>query len=227
MHNVYFKNKSTHDFNLVTKSIGRRKRAQEKVERESIPYRNGDLVTHTGFYENYIRQMEFSSVEPLELKDIYEWLDGYGKMRTDLDKNGFFLASVDNLIENDSDGPVIDTLTIDFNVEPFFYLNSGDDLLTFTSKPTLLNVGTVESEPLITIYGSGNIRLNVNSQFVDLKNVSGSITMDTKNKVCYRDTLNMGRNMVGEFIIFNKGKNTINWTGNVTKIEILPRWCER
>ncbi|QDY17535.1 phage tail protein [Clostridium botulinum] len=30
--------------------------------------------------------------------------------------------------------------------------------------------------------------------------------------------------MYGEFPIFQVGENKISWTGNVSKIEITPRW---
>lgn len=227
MHNVYFKDKSTHDFKLVTKEIGRRKKAKEQVERFPVPYRNGDLIIHSNRYESYNRQMEFTSLEPLEIASILEWLDGYGKLKTDMDEGGFFLASVIDEVEQFSNGPMLNDLKVDFSVDPFFYLDSGDYMIPITAPTTLLNLGTIESEPLITIYGSGDVRLNVNSQFVSLQGIEQSLTMDTRNKVCYRDTLNMGKKMTGEYIRMDKGKNSISWTGNVTKIEILPRWCER
>lgn len=227
LHNVHFKDKSTDDFKLVTKSIGRRKKSKEQIERFPVPFRNGDLIIHSRRYESYEREMEFTSMEPLELSSIYEWLDGYGKLRTDMDEGGFFLASVVDEVDRYPNGPVLNDLKVKFSVDPFFYLDSGDYLITISEPTTLINLGTMESEPLITIYGSGDVRLNVNSQFIDLQGIEQSLTMDSKNKVCYRDTLNMGKKMTGEYIRMDKGSNTISWTGNVTKIEIKPRWCEQ
>lgn len=227
MHNVYFKGKSTDEFGLITKDIGRRNKSKEQIERIPIPYRSGDLVIHSGSYESYSRQMVFTVMDNHLLPEIFEWLDGYGELRTDIDEGGFFLASVDEEVEQSPNGPALNDLSISFLVEPFFYLNSGKRVIELKTPKTLLNAGTTESDPIITIYGSGDIKLNVNSQFVSLKGVENSITMDSKNKMCYRDTLNMGKKMIGKYIRFNKGTNAISWTGNVTKVEIIPRWCER
>lgn len=227
VYDVFFKSKSTHDFELVTKDIGRRKKAEEKIERTPIPMRSGDLVIHTGEYESYERQMTFTSLKDHELSDIYEWLDGYGKLRTAQDEGGFFYASVSGDIERTSNGPFMNDLTVDFLVEPFFYLDGGERVFNLTETTTLVNLGSLRSEPLIKVYGSGDITLGVNSQIIKLKDVEESITMDAKKVMCYRENLNMGKKMSGKYIKFDKGKNNISWTGNVTKVEVIPRWCDK
>ena len=121
----------------------------------------------------------------------------------------------------------IDTFSVEFSVEPFFYLDSGEIMITGTTAFSLINPGNIYSQPLITVYGSGDITLNINSQFVQLTGVETSITMDSKLALCYRDTLNMGAKMTGEYILMDTGTNNIEWTGSVTKIEITPRWREK
>ena len=227
MYNIYFNNKSTTDFYLITKDIGRRKRANEQIDQYPVPYRNGDLIIHSNKYNSYTRPMLFTATEPLALPAIYEWLDGSGELRTDLDKGGFFLTSVIGEIDQQPDGPILNELAVEFLVEPFFYLDSGTQKVELTGTTTLINRGTIESEPLITIYGSGDVDFNVNSQIVTVLGIVESITMDTKNLVCYRGNENEGRKMNGEYIRLDKGANAISWTGNITKIEIVPRWCER
>lgn len=227
MYDVEFKGQSTRDYKLFTKDIGRRKKSEEIIEIDDIPLRSGSLVTHTGKYKSYTRQMRFVSEDPNELPHIYNWLDGYGKLKTEHDEGGFFLASVVGGVDRKPDGPFLNELTIEFFVEPFFYLDNGDELHTFSEPFTFYNLGAIESEPFIKIYGNGEIVLNVNSQFVRLKNVVESITMDTKRKICFRDTLNEGRKMQGEYITFKKGENNVTWTGEVSKIEVIPRWCDK
>lgn len=227
IYDVYFKDKSTHDFDLFTKDIGRRQKAEEKIERIPVPLSSGDLVVHTGEYESYIRQMVFTSKNPHELSEIYEWLDGYGVLKTDQDEGGFFFASVIGEVVQNPNGPDMNDLIVDFLVEPFFYLNSGSRTFELVKETTLINMGSLESRPLIKIYGNGDIKLEVNSQAIQLNGVEESITMDSKLKMCYRDTLNMGRKMIGKYIKFEKGSNTIRWTGNVDKIEVIPRWCDK
>lgn len=227
MLDVYFKGKTSDEFDLVVNDIGRRKKAEEKVERTPIPMSSGDLVTHTGEYESYERQMIFVSRDNQQLSDIYEWLDGYGILRTGHDEGGFFYASVIGGVDRTPIGPLLNELIVTFLVEPFFYLDSGATTFELTEPSTLHNLGSLESQPFVKVYGDGDIQLEVNSQVVQLKDVQESITMDTKLKMCYRDTLNMGRKMIGQYIEFEKGSNVIRWSGNVDKVEIIPRWCDK
>jgi phage-related protein len=40
------------------------------------------------------------------------------------------------------------------------------------------------------------------------------------------DTLQNNKMLVGAFPKLAAGDNNISWAGNVTKIEIVPRWCK-
>ena len=55
-----------------------------------------------------------------------------------------------------------------------------------TSGDTITNPGSVYSEPLITVYGSGNITLMVGTTIVELTNVSSSIVLDCALKEAYK-----------------------------------------
>lgn len=224
MHNVYFKDKSTHDFPLVTKEIGRRQRSEEQVDVINVPYRNGPLIIHTGKYRGYERSMVFTLMDDDYLSDILAWLNGRGKLHTDLEPLGYCRASILSEIAVEPLSPTLNTLSFTFTVDPFFYLYDGDVVQTLTEASALFNPGTHYSEPLITVYGSGDIILNVNSDFVMLEDITDEVTMDTELKQCYRDTQNMGKQMTGKYLTLREGMNNISWEGNVTKIEITPRW---
>lgn len=227
MYNVFFKDKSTHDFPLKVTDVGRRQKAAEQIEQFEVPYRNGSLTIRSDRYESYSRKMEMVCTDKDAIGGINEWLDGHGILRTDLDRGGFFVADVVSGLEYENYLRDIDTFGVEFLIEPFFYLDSGEIMITSTAASSLVNPGNIYSQPLITVYGSGDITLNINSQFVQLTGVESSITMDSKLTSCYRDTLNMGAKMTGEYILMDKGTNNIEWTGSVTKIEITPRWREK
>lgn len=226
MHNVWFKDKSTHDFPLITEDIGRRQRAEEEVDVIDIPHRNGPLIVHTGFYKGYERAMTFTLTDYDYLREVTAWLKGRGKLRTDLDPFGYFRASVHSEISTQRSSPTLNTVSFSFSVEPFFYLDEGDEMLTLTEPADLKNIGSHYSDPLITVYGSGDIMLNVNSGFVLLTDIVDEVTMDSELKVCYRDTQNMGRHMTGKYLTLREGMNSVSWEGNVNRVEITPRWRE-
>ena len=227
MHSITFNGHSCSDFGLVTVDAGRRQRAEEQIDEFEIPYRNGDLIIHSGKYKPYLREMEFAVMDKTKINLINAGLVGRGILTTSLDQGGFFIASVISGLSYQQFLNNIDTFKVGFKVNPFFYLDSGKTIVNITSTPkTLVNLGTKYSEPLIKITGSGDITLTINTQVVVFTGVIGYISIDTELMACYKDTLNTGDKMTGLFPVLVTGINTISYTGTVTKIEITPRWRE-
>ena len=86
------------------------------------------------------------------------------------------------------------------------------------------NPGTVAAEPVITVYGSGEITLMVDQTIVELDGVDGSITIDSTLQEAYTGTTLHNESMSGDFPLLKPGANGVSWTGNVTKIVIKPNW---
>ncbi|CAI3193080.1 phage tail domain-containing protein [Clostridium neonatale] len=115
--------------------------------------------------------------------------------------------------------------TVTFTCVGLKYLSSGLKPLVLTSSGIELNnFGTYESKPILKIYGSGNVAVNINGNSFTVKNISSYVVIDSELKECYKDSTNMGKNMTGDYPILSIGKNTISWIGNITKIELTPRW---
>ena len=69
---------------------------------------------------------------------------------------------------------------VNFRCKPFWYqANVPVETLT-ASTSTINNPGSVYSEPVITVYGTGDITLMVGTVIVELEGVSGSITLDSE-----------------------------------------------
>lgn len=149
--------------------------------------------------------------------------------------NKYLIYSLDNFVAYRVKKIVIDNttttsrtvrhFTVTFTCTGLKYLTTGLNTLELTSSGTELNnFGNYESKPLLKIYGSGNITININRNSFNIKNVSSYVIVDSELKECYKDSTNMGKNMTGDYPIFLIGKNTVSWTGTVTKIELMPRW---
>ena len=85
------------------------------------------------------------------------------------------------------------------------------------------------SKPLIYIEGSGNIVIQNNDEdWLIINNIEGYITIDSELMNVYKDDTNQFNKMNGElsplFPILKSGNNAITWNGNITKLEIEPRW---
>lgn len=217
--------------NIITVKQGRKQRPSEQVDVYQIPYRNEDLVIHSGRYMPYIQEFEFALQNPALISQINSWLSGKGKLYLENDyeqfnRDGFYIASVIDgwTYDHDIQGDDVYVFTVKFKVDPFFYHNSGETKKTFITQPIkLYNSGTIYSEPYIRINGSGNITLTINSQLITLTDIVDYIEIDSALMVAYKDTLNEGRKMSGEFPVLDVGLNNISWTGNVTSVEIKTR----
>jgi Phage-related protein len=221
-----FKNVLSTGYGLIITDLGRRSRAEEQIDIYEIPYRNDDLIIHSNKYKPYLREVVCAVKDQYKMPEINQWLSDRGELRTSIDSGGYFIASVVTGLPYKQMMNGVDSFQVGFKVNPFFYLDSGTATIQVTQGTPINNIGTIYSEPYIKITGNGNITLTINSTVVTLTGITDYIELDSELKIAYKGTLNQGDKMVGDFPILNVGNNYFAWTGNVTKVEIIPRWRE-
>lgn len=96
--------------------------------------------------------------------------------------------------------------------------------IILTEPTDILNTGTFEGEPIITVYGQGNITLTFNNSNIILNNIERKITINSEILNAYDGNLSLNNKMSGDFPVFKLGENNLSWTGSVTKLEITPNW---
>ena len=111
---------------------------------------------------------------------------------------------------------------VDFTLDPFEYTE--DVNLKLTSPGVIYNPGTIESDPKFWIVGNGTFRITINDVSFQIKDVNGSVVIDSEILEAYTDTISMNHKMVGKFPILGVGENTIEWSGAIQFMEIRPRW---
>ena len=94
---------------------------------------------------------------------------------------------------------------------------------------SLTNRGNVLSRPTVTVYGSGNVELAINSVTVLSFSIDdGYITIDAEEMNAYHGDTLMNRRVTGDYadLALKVGENVISWNGDVTgiKIEDFSRW---
>ncbi|MDT2909146.1 phage tail protein [Lactococcus lactis] len=122
--------------------------------------------------------------------------------------------------------------TFDVSFAPFKYRVGGERAIEFNKPQQLYNPERYESYPLIKIYGQGNISIFINNRETKVINVENTIIIDSNEDVMevYKENngelINLHDNFVGSqnFPYLDSGMNQISWNGNVSKIEIEPRW---
>ena len=221
-----FKGIDSREMGVIVTAMPETVRAERRIESITVAGRNGSLHTDEGVYESYDRTMECALIKRAKLDEITAWLVGSGGMTfsTELDK--VYRVTIANKISIAQMMRVFQKFQVVMDTQPFKYsVNAAGDVLELTAPTTIRNSGTVYSEPIITVYGSGDITLTVNGADFPLYGVQESITIDSEMMEVFKGNTNQNGKYGGaDFPRFEVGKNEISWTGNVSKIKIQPRW---
>lgn len=201
-------------------------RAAKRLESITVPGRDGSLHETDGAYDNYTKTIECAIKDRKKLDDIAAWLTGSGEIIFSSEPDKVYRVTISNTISIAQMMRTFQKFQVSFDTYPFKYsVNRFDEALELEKPAVILGKGTVYSQPVITVYGSGTVTLTINGADYPLSNVDGYVTINSEIEECYKGNLN--RNNIfsaDEFPRLDPGDNSISWTGNVEKIEIQPNW---
>ena len=223
MNYCIFKDIDSRELGLFMERCPEKISPKRRDETFTIPGRHGNLTTTDGAFETYIRSAEFISKDEKKADEICAHFKGSGWLIFSNEPDRKYKARVANQIEFSHVIRRFKRFAVEFEVQPFGY-DVFPQIIKKTSPFSFFNIGTFEAEPIITIFGSGDITLYVNNQSISLKEIAGSITVNSEMQNAYRGSVSMNNKMQGEFPILIPGENHITWLGNVTKLEIQPNW---
>ncbi|MCQ6530746.1 phage tail domain-containing protein [Bacillus mycoides] len=198
--------------------------AKQQVERIEVPGRHGSL-TKKGAFEDVPFKVKFNlleeeNIKPL-LRRIKAWLMN-GKTLYFTDDEVYRkikhveIGDIANEIEEYGE------FEVEFTLDPFEY--SEDVSLKLDKPGVIYNPGTIESDPKLWIVGNGTIKVTINDIAFQIKDVNGSVVVDSEIVEAYVDTIPMNDKMTGNFPTFKIGVNKIEWSGSIQFITIKPRW---
>mgnify|MGYP000442017170 FL=1 len=221
-----FKGVDSREMGVIVTAMPETVRAERRVESITVAGRNGSLHTDEGVYESYDRTMECALIKRAKLDEVTAWLVGSGEMTFSTEPDKVYRVTIANKISIAQMMRVFQKFQVILDTQPFKYsVNASGDALELTAPTTIRNSGTVYSEPLITVYGSGDITLTINEADFPLYGVEESITIDSEMMEVFKGNTNQNGKYGGaEFPRFEVGQNEIRWTRNVSKIKIQPRW---
>ncbi|GLV61709.1 hypothetical protein Bmyc01_03790 [Bacillus mycoides] len=196
--------------------------AEQEVEHIIVPGRHGSL-TKKGAYKDVPFKVKFNLLENENIKPLIRcvkllFINGKSLFFTDDEVyrkiKHVKIGDITNDIEEHGE------FEVEFTLDPFEYVTTVPFLLT---KPaTILNPGNIESFPKLEVFGNGDLRIMINEVTFQIKGVTDSVIIDSDLLIAYKGTLPM--KTVGEFPLFKVGENSIEWSGNVNRILIEPRW---
>ena len=222
--------------NLLIQKKDTYKGAARDLSYISVPGRSGDILKDNRRYHNVTVRYDVVAIakQQIDLAEIAHRLRekllmkiGYFKLRDSYDTRYFRWASYSEEFDLTSELPELGFSSIAFNCKPFRYLLSGENIKAFTeSGGVLVNPEKCKSKPYIKITGNGDISLFINNSAFQFREIEEYIELDSEAMIAYKGDVSENSKMyTPEFPFLSAGANTIEWTGNVTKIEIKPRWC--
>lgn len=150
----------------------------ERVTFTDVPGRSGSLTMLEGdmVYDDMVLSCTCFIADPARIPEIAAWLRGSGMVTFANRQGGFYYAHVTNQIpfEKILRGNPHRSFAVTFRCKPFFYLNRMEPITITTSGSFVTNPGTVPAEPVITVYGTGDIMIQSyrNSVFLSKEEVS-------------------------------------------------------
>ena len=200
----------------------------ERVTFTEVPGRSGSLTTLQGedVYDDMILPAECIVSDMSRIDEIAAYLKGGGTVTFANRQGGFYYARIVNQIPfaKIPRGNPHRSFTVNFRCKPFWYAAGVQDITLTASGAMVTNPGSVFSEPVITVHGSGDITLMVSMSIVELEGVGDSITLDSALQEAYSGTTLMNDIMSGGFPVLKPGTNAVSWSGDVMDVVITPRW---
>lgn len=114
--------------------------------------------------------------------------------------------------------------TINFTCRGWQYSLDGDEFIEIENNTMFYNEYDL-AKPLLYLEGNGEITITINNNKFKVM-VKDYLYIDSELEIAYRektDCLNIDE---GDYPVLEYGENNISFTGNVSKIEIKPRWRE-
>ena len=201
-------------------------RAEKRIDSITIPGRSGTLHRDEDVFESYVRTMECAVKNRENIDEIAAWLVGSGEMRFSTEPDKVYDVTISNKISILQMMRMFQRFMVTMDTQPFKYRHKAErDMLTLTEATTFRGKGNIFSEPIITVYGTGNITLTINGADFPLENVAEHITIDSEMMEVFKGAENQNSKYGSTaFPRLEMGKNDISWTGAVEKVEIQPKW---
>ena len=222
---LYFNGRSNLDLNLFLENYPSLPVCNEEFEEVKVEGRNGSLYINKGTYQDKRIPFTFtilSETLDIDFIRVYDWL-------SEIEDNRLVWGKLDRcyrvkkvIFSNlEKEFRSIGEFTVEFVCEPFL-----EDLTATNYEITSNNfsfnyIGNAPSEPLVKVYGSGNIQLTINGETMVISNVTDYVEIDSKLlQVRNSNGTSKDNDTQGDFPLFAKGNNTISYVGTVTKITV-------
>lgn len=220
---LYFNRDRSLNLNLFLENYPSIPIANEEYEEVQVEGRSGNLIINKGTYPDKKIPFTFTILSPrieINFEKVYEWL-------TEIEDNRLIFGRDDRCYKVkkvifgniQKEFRTIGEFDVTFLCEPFTQDLTKTVHEIIKSGFKMNYMGNAPGDTLIKIYGNGNIQLTVNGETMQINNVTDYVEIDSNLlQVRNKDKTSKDNDTLGDFILLEKGENTISYTGTVTKI---------
>lgn len=206
-----------------------------------IPGRDGDLIAGKGRFPNvqvtYSVFLPAKTISELSRKItavkawLYSGLDSYHTLSDTYDAAFFRHAVYAGKLNIEDEMNRIGIFTISFSCKPFRYDEAGTVSTTLSaSGDMLLNPYPFISRPIMRIEGKSEGTLTIQSEGSNatwnFTGIDGYVEADSEQMNFYKDAEPKNDTVSGNgFPLLYPGENVISYSGGITAVTVIPRWC--
>lgn len=231
---IVFNNRSSKDYDIQVEKMPDYETPEKDYDAIHVPGKNGDVLIDKGSYKNVPRTYQVSVCSSVKdftsmATGISEWLQsasGYARLEDSYEPEYYRLATYQNsgVVENlfGSAGRI----TIAFNCKPQRFLKSGEQKIEFTNNGTILNYTKFKALPIITVHGTGSGTIRIGDYTVLISSIDSYLIINSEIQDAYCGTINKNSTVTlnNGFPKLNPGINEISFSGNITSVEVVPKW---
>ncbi|MBF0818318.1 phage tail protein [Streptococcus acidominimus] len=200
--------------------------APRVAETATIYGANGKLSILDGAYDGYSRTLTFLVKSLADVQRLVEtFRDEKNELEFEYQLGSLFYADFKSSRYKPY-GLHYWTVDITLEMHPFRYMKDVEDVV-LSSSGTVVNRGTVYSEPIIVLEGQGDVSLTIGKQTMRLT-LDGKATIDCRHGeqvVLNKD--GQIQNTIrkrGPFFEIATGRSGVTTSGNVSKVTIKGNW---
>lgn len=233
MHFLEFAGKSSQEFNIRISGEGTYNRPERNYEEYEVKGRNGKLVIDDGSFKNILITYPAYVMDdmPQRIENFANYMSkfaGYQRLEDTYAPDEFRLAQYVEGVTVKSSGYMnrMGEFDITFNCKPQRFLKSGEIAVRFDAAGNIWNRTDFDSKPFIRVYITGSGTVGVGDYLITLTDIVDYVDLDCELMDAYKGAINYNPNVSFNADSFKipSGVSGVNFTGDVTAVEITPRY---
>lgn len=192
-----------------------------RYEQVQVDGRDGDLYIDLKSVPSANYNLPVHLLDVARSQEIVDWLRSgkQGDLLLSWDPDYIYRAAFLDDFDIKTKLIKLGRMDLRFKLHPWKYLASGRAEVTGTS---ITNPTDEYANPVYKISGSGNITVNINGELLKLRNMSGTIIIDTERDVISGPGLSAANVLTYPFPKLQPGLNSFD-----KSITVIPNWRAR